>query len=428
LVRKTTLSVAFFLFALSCISAGAQAGTSDVGHYLRPNQKGPYKKRVIVFVHGMFGDSEGTWRNANGAYWPRMLLDDKIFDDSDIYVAAYPTSLAGNNITVAGEASILDNRLTRDEVFSKHQEVVFVCHSLGGIILQDLLLTHREYAEKVRFIYFFGTPQTGAQIAAIAHVFNGDPLLEAMIPGDQNAYLADMEQKWKLADFKTVRYCAYETKTYNSVLVVGYLSSTRNCDKSYLAIDENHVGLVKPSSRTHDSYSALVNAIQANPIAKLPRNNSPNPGTKPPTPNPLITQNCPGGNCIGGDNYGNPTVYNTPPPPVFTYTSFEMPLTDLDAQNHIGGKIKVMIKADREATNLSFALQFDGTIIGPQSVGIVGSNEVPSYVNLGTDHQHPDDVIKVSFMSVKFLPAGTELYVTVVSKEPVKFLHGQLQP
>lgn len=269
MMRKCALSVQFLLLAwcLACNTAGATA--SDIGHYIRPSQKNAgYKPRVIVFVHGIFGDSENTWLNANGAYWPRMLVDDKTFDDSDIYVAAYPTSFTENRISVAGETSILNNRLTNDEVFSKHQEVVFVCHSLGGIIVQELLLGHREYAGKVRFIYFFGTPNTGAQIAKLGHIFNGDPLLQAMFPGDQNATLENMEQQWKLADFKIIRYCAYENKTYKSVLVVDRLSSTRNCDKPFLAIDEDHLGLVKPNSRNHDSYIALANAVRENPMAK----------------------------------------------------------------------------------------------------------------------------------------------------------------
>jgi hypothetical protein len=33
---------------------------------------------------------------------------------------------------------------------------------------------------------------------------------------------------------------------------------------------------------------------------------------------PLPTQNCPNGICIGGDNYGNPQVFNTPQPISFT--------------------------------------------------------------------------------------------------------------
>jgi predicted alpha/beta hydrolase family esterase len=71
--------------------------------------------------------------------------------------------------------SNLNNRLVNDEVFSKYREVVFVCHSLGGLIVQRLLLTFRSYAQQVPFIYFFSTPETGAQITKLASVFSSAP-------------------------------------------------------------------------------------------------------------------------------------------------------------------------------------------------------------------------------------------------------------
>ena len=59
----------------------------------------------------------------------------------------------------------------------------------GGLVVERLLLGHREYAAKVPFIYFYSTPQTGSQMASIAHYLSKDPLLETMFPGDRNLYL-----------------------------------------------------------------------------------------------------------------------------------------------------------------------------------------------------------------------------------------------
>jgi pimeloyl-ACP methyl ester carboxylesterase len=169
---------------LSPVSSSAQS------HYERPSTKGgPYKERVIVFVHGIFGDPDGTWRYSESVYWPRLLLTDEAFLDSDIYVAGYSSPYFGNTMNLDEVATGLNNRLVADEVFSKHREVVFVCHSLGGLVVQRLLLMYRKYGQQVPFIYFFSTPETGAQIANLAGVFSSDPLLKVLFAGDANQYL-----------------------------------------------------------------------------------------------------------------------------------------------------------------------------------------------------------------------------------------------
>jgi pimeloyl-ACP methyl ester carboxylesterase len=228
------------------------------------------KDRVIVFVHGIFGNATDTWACARGGpYWPKMLLSDKTYDDSDVYVVSYATPYLGNRMTIDEVVGNLANRLEHDGVF-QHREVVFVAHSLGGLIVQRFLLTHRELAPQVRFIYFFSTPETGAEIAKLGRIFSADPLLKEMFPGDDNDYLLNLEQEWKSAHFENIhRYCAYEKKKLAGVLVVDRLSGTRNCE-SGVAINENHAGIVKPCSADDDSYIALQNAIRNNPIAARP--------------------------------------------------------------------------------------------------------------------------------------------------------------
>jgi hypothetical protein len=187
-------------------------------------------------------------------------------------VVGYDTPYLGNRMTIDEVVSNLKNRLDSDEVFSKHREVVFVAHSLGGLIVQRLLLTHRDLATQVRFIYFYSTPETGAQIAQLGHLFSSDPLLKEMFPGNSNDYLLNLESEWRGASFTNIhRYCAYEKQPLSGVLVVDRLSGTRNCERA-VAINENHSTIVKPCDRNADSYIALRNAVRENPIApeKIP--------------------------------------------------------------------------------------------------------------------------------------------------------------
>lgn len=222
-----------------------------------------------MFVHGMFGNSDDTWRFSSQVYWPEMLLSDTTFNDSDIYVASYPTPFVGGRMNIEDIVSNLENRLTADDVFSKHREVVFVCHSLGGLVVERLLLKNRDYDKQVPFIYFFGTPQTGADIASIGKLLD-DPLFKDLSASQDNEILQGIEDEWRAAHVKIRSYCAYERKTILGQLVVDRLSATRNCTEPPVAIDETHIGLVKPNGTGHDSYIALKNAVTSNPIGGMP--------------------------------------------------------------------------------------------------------------------------------------------------------------
>jgi Putative serine esterase (DUF676) len=243
----------------------AQSSVPPISHYERNENR----DRVVVFVHGIFGDATDTWTCSKGGYWPKTLLSDKSFDDSDVYVVAYSSPYFGNRMTIDEVVGNLASRLEHDGVF-QHREVVFVAHSLGGLIVQRFLLTHRNYAPQVRFIYFFSTPETGAEVAKLGHIFSADPLLKEMFSGNDNDYLLNLEEEWKNAHFENIhRYCAYEKKKMSGVLVVDRLSGTRNCE-SGVAINETHAGIVKPCNTTDDSYIALQNAVHNNPIAPRP--------------------------------------------------------------------------------------------------------------------------------------------------------------
>lgn len=259
------------IVVLQCDTAHVFAAPSPplASHYLRPpNPGGPFKERVIVFVHGLLGDADNTWRYSSEVYWPELLLTDHAFDDSDVYVVNYHTQIFGN-MTVEDIVSALNNQLTGHQVFSQHREVVFVCHSFGGIVIQRLLLRYRDYAKQVPFIYFFATPETGSQLSRLGTVFSSSPLLESLISGSQNEYLQVLDNDWKGARFTTHRYCAYENRKFMGVIVVDRLSGTRDCD-DVVAIDEDHQSIVKPSGLAHASYIALRNAFIANPLSLSP--------------------------------------------------------------------------------------------------------------------------------------------------------------
>lgn len=241
------------------------------------------KSTAIVFIHGIYGDGRNTWTSDDGkTYWPDLVTADPQFGDADVVVKSYKTSLLKNSNTVRTIAASLGSDLA--DVFSSHKEVIFLCHSLGGLIVKQLLLDNPEYANKVPFIVFYATPGGGSFVARFASVFSDDPLLQAMSNAGDNNYLVDVENRWRTAQFRTHRYCAYELLKMRphdlrsivvggsadakdklldfvgGIYVVDPISATYACDSNvaFKGINANHVGIVKPSSREDDSYTLFA--------------------------------------------------------------------------------------------------------------------------------------------------------------------------
>jgi hypothetical protein len=252
--------------ATSGTTPGLPVRLGDNAHYQGGNN---HKHRVVVFIHGVYGSAGTTWECPGGkTSWPELMAADDTFKNSDIYVADYPSPKTGNMMSIDDEVSNIMNRAKNDGVFD-HKEVVFLVHSLGGLVTQRLLLTHREIAAKTQFIYFFSTPEEGAQIAQIGHLFNNDPLLKQMYQGEENSTLEGIERDWSNANFDIARYCAYERQATKGVVVVGRLSSTRLCNRDPVAIYADHSGIVEPCDANNASYIAFRSAYKDNPVREV---------------------------------------------------------------------------------------------------------------------------------------------------------------
>jgi pimeloyl-ACP methyl ester carboxylesterase len=237
------------------------------------------KPRVIVFVHGLHGDRE-TWRASNGEYWPQLIQSDLHFQQSDVVVAEYPTPSRRGQLSTAQLAQILWQGLQRQRVWD-HQEVVFIAHSLGGILVEEMLLNHPADAGRVRFIVSYATPHQGAFVANLAKIYDSDPLLTDLRDGNDNSFLMDLEQKWRSTEAVTRihRYCAFEGLDTSAgagigrylrahTRVVNYYSATYGCDADTAPqkIVTDHIDIVKPANRSADAYTFFAKVYRNNPI------------------------------------------------------------------------------------------------------------------------------------------------------------------
>lgn len=116
----------------------------------------PSSDTVIVFVHGILGDSRSTWlrqdRRLSAQYWPELVKTDKeAFAGVSVFIAGYSTQVGSARFSMADAATQLYSGLQAPHtggadnvsVLNK-KNIIFVCHSMGGILTRYILYHHRE--------------------------------------------------------------------------------------------------------------------------------------------------------------------------------------------------------------------------------------------------------------------------------------------
>ena len=153
---------------------------------------------------------------------------------------------------------------------SSYRKIVFLSHSMGGLVTRAYLLKNRNVADHTFFAYFFSTPTTGSQIASIAQYLSSNPQFAKMKSLNAEDYLADLLRQWLAAGFSFPSYCAYEKRATKGVsLVVNMGSAVALCTKAVDPIDADHIGIVKPTSQNSAPYIAFKAAYADAKIPEL---------------------------------------------------------------------------------------------------------------------------------------------------------------
>jgi hypothetical protein len=228
------------------------------------------RKVAVVFVHGVLGSYRDSWTNKNGTYWPQLLTEDSAFADANVYVHSYQSPRLENAQNIEELATRLGDFLNRDRVIQDHDRLVFVTHSMGGLITRAFLVQARLPAKKVPLIYFYGTPTAGANAAALAYLVSKNPQFQNMAPFVPGTYVEMLAKKWlATSEDPTTGYprtiwsfCAYEKKEYLGKIVVDELSATHLCNAQPRSILQDHIDMVKPESNNSEAHVYLTRAYQ----------------------------------------------------------------------------------------------------------------------------------------------------------------------
>lgn len=248
--------------------------TGSPGHLLTYIRKPSDKTdKLIVFIHGIGSDARGSFTNERtGKYWPQLIADDPDLSSYAVVVASYKSSILRLGANVEQTALMLKQGLMGEGVYTRYSQVIFISHSMGGLIVRRMLVSLRNSGDdgaikRVGAVFFFATPTSGARLADLVDWLSLNPQTHDLETSDFNTFLQSLDNDWEdLLRQRNQRsaghpkiFCAYETQrtrvkygTY--VTVVPALYAKTICDETPLGFERDHFTLVKPEDASDDVY------------------------------------------------------------------------------------------------------------------------------------------------------------------------------
>ncbi|KAF5632700.1 eukaryotic translation initiation factor 3 [Fusarium sp. NRRL 52700] len=245
----------------------------------------------IVAVHGLDGHWRKSWTASNNVFWLQDLLPSKI-PCARIFSYSHDSRTRGSETPIDWDVSdhakalltalSTERRLTQTE----RTPILFIGHSLGGIILKAALLKaelarvgHLEHFKAIKLstyaVIFLGTPHQGGEGIPLAQVLRQ---ISSIVSHTNKRILSKMERnsEWLQElqsdynaisqEFETIFF--YETIKMDvgimSLLIVpkhsAVVSGARNSEEIPLIAD--HSSMAKFTTSEDDGFKKLVNKLR----------------------------------------------------------------------------------------------------------------------------------------------------------------------
>ena len=242
---------------------GGTAGDLEIG------SRTPPASTMVIFVHGVLGNATETFGHDKANNWPAMLVTDPGLPSSpDVLSVGYLSSPIRPASNINEIAARILSRLRDKDVFKSHKQVVFVVHSMGGLITKRMLVQLKAESpaefERIAAVFFLATPAGGSTLAQTAAWISENPQFRDMKPIDVNTLLQVYEDDWQALLHNRQQspypkaFCAYETQPTGNFHVVPRGNAQAGCDEHPIAFDRDHLGIVKPASRGDEVYQFVL--------------------------------------------------------------------------------------------------------------------------------------------------------------------------
>ncbi|MFI7027010.1 esterase/lipase family protein [Micromonospora sp. NPDC049900] len=228
----------------------------------------------VVFVHGLGGDGDGTWRPKGAESWLGWLAED--LPSIAVWSLSYPAGATkwtaeGEGMAIPERASNLIPTLLYYGIGSR--QTVFICHSLGGLIVKQILRHSSEMAvpewtavaESTLGVAFLATPHSGSNLATFVKILAvSRPTRTALALTAHCPHLKELADWYRQnagrLGIETAAYAESRKvkRWFRMVTVVTTTSADPGIDGCITtSVDADHIDISKPSSRETDTYRGI---------------------------------------------------------------------------------------------------------------------------------------------------------------------------
>jgi hypothetical protein len=241
----------------------------------------PEEDAVVAFVHGILSSGESCWRHDSGAYWPELLKNESVANGWGIYVYSYQTGFFSGTYSLNDVVDDLKERFLNLDHLVKYRRIVFVCHSMGGIVarkflverVNDLLDRNIEVG-----LFLVASPSMGADyanwLAPLAKLL-GHTQADALRFTQQNIWLNGLDKEFRnLKESGRLTLNGKELIEDKFVLLPGLLrkqvvepfAGARYFGEPYKVTGSDHFSIAKPADTQAVQHRLLMAFLE-----KLPK-------------------------------------------------------------------------------------------------------------------------------------------------------------
>ncbi|MBL8483945.1 MAG: hypothetical protein JNJ60_17240 [Rhodocyclaceae bacterium] len=250
----------------------------------------PKRGMDVVFVHGLGGDAWTTWMarpDDMASFWPNWLAAD--IPGLGIWTLGYAADVSswkGQSMPLADRGNQMLDLLSNEGLGER--PLAFITHSLGGIVVKQLLRNADSFGVK-RFesirdqtcgIAFIATPHSGAHLANFAELAAAvlrtnehvkelaahDPRLRELHGWFQGKYLDRHPIVCRTyCEKREVRpeIPVLGIKLPKGILVVDETSAEPNIKgERAIPLDEDHISICKPPDRHAQIYKGMLRFVK----------------------------------------------------------------------------------------------------------------------------------------------------------------------